>query len=59
MGGGNDVVEWRVFFQESAIGGISFPFFHDPNLLASLQAARTQGNEVEEVSDGGGDGGKR
>jgi len=53
------VVEWRVFFQESAIGGISFPFFHDPNLLASLQAARTQGNEVEEVSDGGGDGGKR
>jgi hypothetical protein len=50
MGGGGDVVEWRVFFLESAIEGISFPFFHSPLLLASLQAARVQGNEVEEVS---------
>ena len=47
------MVEWRVFFLESAIEGISFPFFLDPALLASLQAARVQGNEVEEVSEGG------
>jgi len=46
------VVEWRVFFLESAIEGISFPFFHDPPLLQSLKAARTQGNELEEVSEG-------
>ena len=49
MGGGGDVVEWRVFFLESAIEGIAFPFFHDPALLASLQAARATGEEVEEV----------
>ncbi len=52
------MVEWRVFFLESAIEGISFPFFHDPPLLQSLKAARTQGNEVEEVSEGTGEGDK-
>jgi hypothetical protein len=52
MGFGGNVVEWRVFIRESAVEGVSFPFFHDAALLTSLNAPRARTEKEEEVRSG-------